>query len=132
MKLLTEYSRARKFNKAPKSSVTLEVPRHELKQAFILSNKEAYIHDSVAKEKASKEAKSEIKLVQKRLKISHDTMVYKVCGTYHFLREYLNTRGMVEHDWIPKFEKEKFSLPGWNFLYTTKARDAFRMPHAEW
>ena len=62
MKLLTEYSRARKFNKAPKSSVTLEVPRHELKQAFILFNKEAYIHDSVAKEKASKEAKSEIKL----------------------------------------------------------------------
>ncbi len=58
MKLLTEYSRARKFNKAYKSSVTVEVPRYELKQAFILSNKEAYMHDSLAQENASKEAKS--------------------------------------------------------------------------
>jgi hypothetical protein len=36
-------------------------------------------------------------------------MVYKVLGTYHSLRERLDSRGMVEHDWQPKFDKEKFS-----------------------
>ena len=42
MKLLTEYSRSRKNNKAAKVAVT-EVGRYELKQAFILANKEAYV-----------------------------------------------------------------------------------------
>jgi len=47
------------------------------------------------------------------------------------LKDHLNSIGMVEYDWQPKYEKEKFIQTGWHFLYTTKARDAFRMPLAE-
>jgi hypothetical protein len=38
---------------------------------------------------------------------------------------------MVEHDWQPKFKKEKFTQIGWHFLYTAKSRDAFRVPLAK-
>jgi hypothetical protein len=48
------------------------------------------------------------------------------------MRDHLNAKGLVEHIWEPKFEKENFKLQAWHFLYTTKSRDAFRMPLADW
>ena len=48
------------------------------------------------------------------------------------MRDVLTARGMVEHDWQPKFEKESFKLQTFHFIYTTKSRDAFRMPLASW
>jgi len=35
---------------------------------------------------------------------------------------------MVEHDWKPKFEGHLFNSVVFHFLYTTKAKDTFRIP----
>jgi hypothetical protein len=48
MKLVTEYSRMRKFNTQQKLSTTVEVQRHELKQTFILANKESYVSEDAS------------------------------------------------------------------------------------
>lgn len=44
----------------------------------------------------------------------------------------MDQRGWIEQDWQPKYEKENFKSQCFEFLYTTKSRDAFRMPLAPW
>lgn len=40
----------------------------------------------------------------------------------------MNSRGLAEHDWKPRFEKQLYNIQAFHFLYTTKSRDAFNTP----
>ena len=76
-------------------------------------------------------AEKEINFWLKKKGLAPDTFVFKVLGKYNCLREYLLSRGMVEHDWQPKYENHKFNSCVFHFLYTTKSRDAFNTPMLE-
>ena len=51
-------------------------------------------------------------------------------GAYHALRDDLLSRGWIEHDWEPKADNDYFMSVAWDFLYTIKSRDAFRVVFA--
>ena len=102
-----------------------------MKQLFVLQNKTVYTSEK-SEDQASREAKSAIVVYKNKHKLSSEQQIFKVLGLYHCLRDYLNERGMVEHEWQPKFDTDKFQITAWHFLYTTKSRDAFRIPLADW
>ena len=57
-----------------------------------------------------------------------ETKIFKVLGKYPVLREELNRRGMVEHDWEEvEGSNEHFTSQAFDFCYFLRARDVFRI-----
>lgn len=67
-------------------------------------------------------------------KLDKDVKIYKVIGAYHAMRAEMDRRGWVEHDWEPKFDSDKFKSNAIHFIYSSKARDTWRLelsPHTK-
>lgn len=66
--------------------------------------------------------------------LSEDTKIYAVLGKYKPLRDAMEKRGWVEHEWEKEEDSEGEMQPvislAFDFMYARKASDVFRMPLA--
>ena len=76
---------------------------------------------------ATKTSERALAAYKEKRGIPAETMIYKVIGAYHAVRDELNKRGWIEHDWEPEHEKDHFMSCAWNFLYAIKGKDTFRV-----
>ena len=86
-------------------------------------------------EQAAKDCKKEMSAYKKKRGIGAETKIFKVLGKYHTLRDEMNRRGWVEHDWEEVEDatvEQLFTSQAFDFLYARRARDVYRIslaPH---
>jgi len=66
--------------------------------------------------------------------LANDAKIYAVLGKYTPLRNAMESRGWVEHEWEKEEDSEGELQPvislAFDFLYARKASDVFRIPLA--
>jgi len=73
----------------------------EITKKFVLVNKDLYANfEDFDEEAAGLESQKQLKAYKRSKGLPPDTIIYKVLGNYDALREELNRRGWVEHDWV--------------------------------
>jgi len=101
----------------------------EITKRFILVNKELYANfEENDEEAAGLESQKQLEAYKKSRKLPPETIIYKVLGSYDTLREELNRRGWVEHDWEEQGPQDHFKSQAFDFLYARSAKDVFRIP----
>ena len=101
----------------------------EITKRFTLKNKELIAKmDDHNEEEAAIESAKQLAAYKKSRGIPPETKIFKVLGKYPVLRDELNRRGMVEHDWEEiEDSKENFTSQAFDFFYALRARDVFRI-----
>ena len=106
----------------------------EITKRFTLKNKELIAAmDDHNEEEAAIESAKQLAAYKRSRGLAPETKIFKVLGKYPVIREELNRRGMVEHDWEEiEDSKENFTSQAFDFAYFLRARDVFRIslaPH---
>ena len=101
----------------------------EITKRFTLKNKELIAKmDDHDEEEAAIESAKQLAAYKKSRGLPPETKIFKVLGKYPVIREELNRRGMVEHDWEEiEDSKENFTSQAFDFFYALRARDVFRI-----
>ena len=113
---------------APEDAVNTEITKR-----FSLKNK--HISDAMDNndpEASAIEAQKQLKAYKKMHNLPDETKIYKVLGTYPVMRDAMNQRGWIEHDWVMVGDKNSdfFLSQAFDFLYALRAKDVYRLPLA--
>ena len=106
----------------------------QITKRFVFKNKKLLnAMEDHNEEEAAQESTRALAAYKRNRGIPQETKIFKVLGKYPVLREELNRRGMVEHDWVEDENSttpDYFESQAFDFLYALRARDVFRIPLA--